>query len=185
MNRITKTKKILLLVLLLNFVVAGFYYFIFSKIREKNEHIAIIENNVIAESAKANMLALAKTRVTETAAKREALEQFFVRKDSVVPFLNYIQTLAADTNVKMKISTVSIEPIDNNDSFEILRLNFEVSGEWRNLYLFGALIELMPYKVMLIKADLEKSERVLSSDKKSSEKPSWKGDFSMNVLKLK
>lgn len=186
MNHLAKTKKILLIVILLNLVVAGFYYHLFSKIREKNEHIALIENNIMAESVKANMLALAKTQVTETAAKREALDGFFIKTDSVVPFLNYIQTLAAHTNVKLKISNVSIEPINDNNSFEILRLNLEASGEWQNLYRFGAQIELMPYKVLLVKADLEKGVEVLNSNKNTSlEEPPWKGSFALGVLKLK
>lgn len=189
-KRTGKVSAIFFAALAFNLVVAGVYAFIFIQIRQENVRIAELSNAILTQMARQDILQATKERVAETVAEREKLDHYFISKDSVVPFLNSLQSLGIENGLSVKLNMVDIEPSPvSEDTFEVVKISLEALGSWSDGYRFLSLIELMPLKVSVARADLQKNvgaEPSVNADKKSpSRSYPWRLTIDMAILKLK
>lgn len=185
-----KVLAVFLAAVALNIVAVSVYAFIFVQIRQKNADTAELSNNILAQMARQDILQATKERVAETTAEREKLDNYFIGKDGVVPFLNSLQALGNDNGLSVKLNMVDIEPSPvSADTFEVVKISLEALGSWSDGYRFLSLIELMPLKVSVTRADLQKNvdtEPAVNTNKKSLPRSyPWRLTVDMAILKLK
>lgn len=166
------------------------YVYIFMKILDENHRVNVLADSVRSETEKKENLASMAKRITATAPERQKLDGYFISKDGVVPFLNFIQSLGTQNELRLKILSVDVVPADPaSDIFEIAKISFEARGVWGNVYRMAALSELMPQGVSVDRVDIVKMEDTASqveAQKKAPPKdPEWQVHVNLSILKLK
>jgi hypothetical protein len=189
-NQATKSHSkvwgIFILALCINILAAGAYSFIYFKIQQNSKHFAELSDEIDLLEAKKKNLKSVKNDIFETTALRDEIDNHFIPKDGVVNFLNSIQALGAKTNLKLEVGSVSVEPLSPvSEIFENVNVKMNFSGKWPNVYRFLAVTELMPFKVTVDEAGLDKVSGAVPDDKKIRVEDTWKGTLNIGVLKIK
>lgn len=171
------------------------YAYAFIGIVRENERTSALSDSVVAEEGQLANLQSEKDLVSTTAPERDKLDGYFVPKDGVVPFLNLLQSLGDENNLKLKVMSVDIAPaVPASDIFETVKISFEGQGAWGNAYRMAALSKLVPEAVVLTRLDIVKldaaappadSKPADSKTKTPAPGPQWKIVVDMSVLKLK
>lgn len=178
-----KTQKFFLAALISSIVITGLYCYLWVKIIYKNQEVAALRSDVAVLTADKEGLASIKDKITATASVREKLNNYYISKDGVVPFLNMIQNLGKESRLEFKVSSVAIkdEP-KTSDVFENVELIIEVKGGWSDVYRFVTLVELLPLRVFVDQVDLE---AVPNGKNTSGAIRKWSGRLNVSILKLK
>ena len=184
MVREQNIKRILLIMgistLLALFVYVGFFF----HIRVKNRETSVAINEVDLIVQKEIRLRSIQNFIKDTEVERTQLNEYFVGKDAVVDFIEIIEDLSALSGTIMEITSVSVDDIEGGSSAgELLRLNFEIFGVWRDAFHLLTLVESLPLEVTITQASF-KQVSVQREDTKEPER-SWKGTFGLTVVKLK
>ena len=187
LKTVGKAWKVFCIALCFNLIVVSAYSYAFINIQQKNKHTSELLSESATLTAQKENQGATKENVSETVAVRNELDTYFIPQNGVVPFLNLLQSLGTENHLTLKVVSVGIDvaPL-SPDILEEVLANLEVTGTWSDVSRFAALVELMPYKVYLNTVNLEKvSDATVSSSKSASAAPSWKGDLTIGVLKLK
>jgi len=196
MKTLSKTKKTLLVTLIINFLVWGAYGFVFLKIRSQNEYVSNLLNESNNDLKKDETLRAIKTTLTENKQFISHIDSYFVAKDGVVDFIEILESYALKSGVALTIGAVSVEqdPKVKVDFKEVLRLKVDASGSWENITRFLSVIENMPYVTDINMVSLSRNGGIngLNFDGQDETnnasnlvERSWKGYFEFTVLKLK
>ena len=163
------------------------YIVFFIGIKNKNESISLVANEIDIALEKEVKLKSIKNLIKDTENDRAKLNAYFVVDDKVIDFIEDIENLAKDTNVDLKVMSIDINddgnntPQQNNIS-ELLQLNLKVAGLWDNLFHFISLVDELPFRVDISKVNLQV---VYDSNNKDKNPTDWEGMFVVSVLKLK
>ncbi len=184
-----KSRKIFYVALVVNLIVAGAYAFVFIKIRAANQRIVTLSGVIDSEAKKKDSLHSAKDIVASTVKEREKLDSYFIPKDGIVAFLNFLQSLGGENNLQIKIDNVNIAPAKPvSKIFETVKISFSALGSWSDARRLVALSELLPYGASLEEVNLEKVSAGVPagfSKKTKTENGLWKLSASLSVFKLK
>lgn len=193
MSQLSKTKKTLVVVLVLNLIVWGGYGFVFWKIRAQNMRVSTLLNEAELDIKKDESLRLIKSSLDENKDFLSHIDSFFVSNDGVVGFIDTLESYGREKGVSVTIGSVSVEPDSQNkeDFKERLRLRVEVAGSWNSVTSYLMTLESLPYSIRIDQT----SFTLTSSSKASSGEPvesgvvndgaRWKGQFEFTVLKLR
>jgi hypothetical protein len=184
MNKLKTTKQIFALMMVLAIAVIFSYVLFFNNIKEKNKTISLITNDVNIAVQRDIKLRSAKDLIKDTQESRSELDTYFVIDDKLVDFIEDVERISRYTGADVEVMSVNVDDNKNaeNDISELLKLNFEAKGEWKEVFQFLALIEKMPFKIDVSTA----SFRVIHSDDIEEDSPRiWKGFFSISTIKLK
>jgi hypothetical protein len=110
--------------------------------------------------------------LTGSVEKRKILESYFVKPDEQVAFIEQIEKLGNLARVDLKLSSVT-PPKKTGDEF---LLDFTAKGEFSNMNKLFALIDEMPYRISVQKANLSSSN---SNDSFIEKVPMWSGTFTL------
>lgn len=94
----------------------------------------------------------------DTAIERARLDEFFVDRDGIAPFLGRVEELGRERGLRVEIASVSVDkpaPGAAEDFFEPLRVTAVARGDFPEAHAFLALIESLPYPVLVKEARLE------------------------------
>lgn len=186
-SKLGKVWKVLLLAVFWSCIVVGVYAFMFDQIAKKSEHISVLNGEVDSLTSQSSTIKLAKESISQTVDLRTQVDGYFIAKEGEVSFLNSIQALAGTMGLSPEL-TVDIKPLESTpDVFEELHLGVTVEGLWTDVVRFEALLELLPYKVVVNEVALTKNSETVQADPKKSviAKSAWRGDFKISVLKFK
>lgn len=157
------------LILLLNgLALGGWLYFIFTikeqnrAVKEERQKLAINEKTF----QNANSL---KALMSEVAEKKQLIDSFFLNRESAINFIENLELIAKQTDVSIKIGNVSIK----NTEKEILNLQFNLSGDFKQVFHYLVLLENLPYLIDV--------ERI--NFRKAGEK--WQADFEISLSGFK
>ncbi len=187
MNQFKNTKKTLIFITILVVITTATYIVFFIGIKNKNESISLVANEIDIALEKEVKLKSIKNLIKDTENDRAKLNAYFVVDDKVIDFIEDIENLAKDTNVDLKVMSIDINddgnntPQQNNIS-ELLQLNLKVAGLWDNLFHFISLVDELPFRVDISKVNLQV---VYDSNNKDKNPTDWEGMFVVSVLKLK
>ena len=156
------------------------YTVFFVGIKNKNEDISIIVNEIDSSIEKEAKLKSVKKLIEDTENERKKLDTYFVTDNSVVDFIESIEALAKEVEIDTEV--VSVDISENDKISEALLLSLEVEGLWSNLFYFVSLIEELPFKIGISKVDIK---AVYEDANKTKSSGSWKGVINFNVLKSK
>lgn len=105
----------------------------------------------------------------ETEKDRNKLSEYFITKTNAVTFIEQVEKIGKDIGVNLSTNAIA----DGAKDSGAIEFSFSATGSFRNIYQLIALIESMPYKATIKKADIQK----MSDQNESSGK--WKGNFIM------
>ncbi|MSU56239.1 MAG: hypothetical protein EXS51_02955 [Candidatus Taylorbacteria bacterium] len=171
-----KSKELLVITLLLNLAAAGWYGFLFYEVKQKNERISNLVNEIEVRSAEENMQGSIKTLVAETEPLREKLSNYFVGKEGAVTFIELLEQAGRDVGASVTIEAVSPVELPSVSFAETLRFTIKATGTWSSVTRFLGLMEFLPYEAQI-------QQVVISRSALAGE--GWRLDFTLRVLQEK
>lgn len=188
----SKTKKILLLVMIPTIILVFVYVYILFDLNNKNQETASILNE--NEKAYVKNLNFQSTKKIINSSKESILNMstFFITKDGVVNFINTIESIGKSVGLNISIASVDIKTDTNksnnsqNNNKDELNLDIETEGTWTQTLKFIHLLEYLPFNINLnqvniINLNMDNSKNNTSKSKTSS----WHGSFAVSVTKFK
>ena len=157
------------------------YFFLIQKVWEKAALISSYRNDITFGDQKKeyaeNMLRSFET----TQADIDILQNFFVKKQGEVEFIEFLERSAKERGLEIKIETVSLDStkVMASHGMEYLVLRFTVGGTWMHVWNFSEALEVFPYSV-----DID-SLTLLQIDTEKTKPATWKGIYNIRVLKKK
>lgn len=187
MKQFKTIKQILIPAIIIAIVSIIIYILFFNNIKEKNKEISIITNEIDIAIQKEIELKSIKNLIADTEDDREQLETYLIADDKIADFIEEIENLGRYAGADIEIMSVSIS--DNkyegkvqDTVSELLHLEFKADGKWSSVFRFFALMEKLPFKINISRANLE----VIYKDaNKRISSGNWRGFFSITVVKSK
>jgi Tfp pilus assembly protein PilO len=192
MEHVSIVKKMFITTLVLNAIALAAYGFLFFSIKDKNETVSSILSGADKDIQQDEFLRMAKFSLMDNRENIEKLDSYFVPRDGVPDFIEFIEQLGRDSGISLSIGVVAVEPdTRNKDDFkELLRLRTEGLGQWQNLFTFLSMIENLPFRVQIDRVSfaLDGGQERISFDSVGTEDRSlslWKGFVDFTLLKLR
>ncbi|MDP6387963.1 MAG: type 4a pilus biogenesis protein PilO [Candidatus Pacebacteria bacterium] len=184
----SKTKQTLLTSLVLVIVVSVAYIMLFLNIKEKNNNISVLQNEVDSTLQREIKLRSVKNLINDTQKEREKLNLYFIADDKIVNFIEDIEEVGAYSGVSVKVTSVSIDEstsgnLNKDKISELLNLDFNIEGRFDELFYFLSMIEKLPFKIDIHRVNFEKVSNNIRAQNRSTEP--WKGFLSIKAVKLK
>ncbi len=167
-----KIKIILVSVIVLNLILIGFYFFVFSAIKKKSEGTSsayISLNEYLSKEGKINIL---KSAIKKTTTDRVNLEKYFINIDDIPVFTKKIESLSSVAGV----DSIVINSLSKKDN--VLLLNFEAKGKFENIIYLEQLVENLPFRVNVNKLYVSKIANVV----KGQSITNWEGLYSVEII---
>lgn len=153
------------------------YGALFAGVKQKNEQISRLVNDIERRAEEERLLVSSKALVAETAPLREKLSNYFVAKDETVSFIGQLETLGRESGVAVAIASVEAAPHDSSEVAENLRLSVTFAGAWQAVVRYLGLLESLPLEARVEQAALSRALTAGASE--------WRGDVTLLVLKEK
>lgn len=188
MEHSSKTKQILLSTVVMIIAVPVLYIMLFINIKEKNNNVSALTNEVDIVLQKEIKLRSVKFLIRDTLQERADLDSHFVADDEIIDFIETIENLGADSGAKIEITNVSISSIEKKEDdqvniSELLNLDFKIKGRFIQMFHFLSMLEKLPFKIDILRVNFENiSEKSRKIDKTLEP---WNGFFSITTIKLK
>ena len=152
------------------------YVVMFNSIKNQNNQISILRNQVDIEIQKDQRLHSIKQLLSDLNPELGQIDSFFVKSDGVVSFLEYLESLGRSINLSITVNSVSVnDQSDNGLPYDQLKIEFVAQGFWGSITQFLSLLEASPYGVIVERVQLE---RIPSSRL-------WQANIGFSVSKLK
>lgn len=170
----------IVLILSLNILAVAIWFFIYIQITENTTAIVLNKKNLaVVERELINNVVL-KSIVLDDKTKedRGKINSFFVKSDEeTVDFLENIESLA--NNLNLKINIISVNALDIDENNQVLDLSLKITGSFNSVYDFINLVEFLPYELSLDEFNMNSSVRV---DEDGVENFEWNGSLSLALL---
>ena len=152
------------------------YVFIFIEIRHKNNQVSILQNQLDIEIRKDERLRTVKQLLADLDADISRLDTHFVSSESVVDFLEQLESLGALARTRVNVNSVNVvSQTDPSLPYEKLKIDFFSEGSWASVLQVVSLLETLPVGVSIERLQLERL----------SQSGFWGANISFTVLKLK
>ncbi len=179
-------KKIIALLTAIVLILLSAQYFLYVEISTKNKKISEMVNNLDSQENRQDYLISMQNLLNSMSSDIDAINGSIVSSDADVQFIEYLESLARDNGVNIKIDSLSFEDSailkgTNVTSFKIKASTF---GSWRGTYAFLSQLESMQYKVKINKFSAVSQSTDLGDQIKKST-GEWKSNFEIVVLKYK
>lgn len=159
-------------------ILFGVYATFFILIKNKNNEISTLQNQVDIEVRKDGRLHSIKQLITDLDKDLKQIDTYFVSSDGVVDFLESLETLGSIADVSVRVNSVSVdETIDDSLPYEVLKIEFVSRGTWGSIVQLISLLETLSLGITIDRMQLE----LLQSEKSNS----WQVNTGFSVLKLK
>ncbi len=157
-------------------VFLGAYSTLFIVIKNKNNHISALKNQVDLEIRKDQRLNSVKQLMSDLNIELKKIDTYFISKNGVVNFLEKLESLGSVSNTYISVNSVSVnENKNNNLPYEFLRVEFSSRGSWNSIVKLISLVETLHFGVTIERIQLE---RLPNSG-------FWQMNIGLTVLKLK
>jgi len=180
-----KETKILVIILLLADVISiGAFIFLFSFTKGLISESVSNGNDIKAELAKEDTIILMKDDITLGKMYQDKLMGYAIPAGGTVDLIKALEILVSNTGLKSDIKVVASEPYDKGNllGLELVRINMDVTGEWKNVQFFLTSLENYPLKISVKKVSLSKFSDFNVNGKNI---PQWAGNFEFTVVKIK
>lgn len=185
-----KTRKNIIILIILNLAVFGLYYYLLVNIRQSNIDTSSKLAQINLETLKKEQLQSVKILMDETKTQRDKVANLFIQQDGSVGFIEMMESLGVTADVKLSIESVGISDSKNKigSSTESIQLVVKTEGVWTNVIHLLSMLESLPFKVSFDTVILNKIPEAPSLTPSKIKKKSlsyWKGSFGFSVLKIK
>ncbi|MFH1454795.1 MAG: hypothetical protein ABIF22_00490 [bacterium] len=179
-----QTKILVIALLLIDIISIGAFVFLFSFTQSLITESIKKENEIKKELKKQETQSLMKDSFALGEMYQEKLVSYMIPQGGVVDFIKTLEQLVSNSGLKSDIKTVSIEIYDKGGSIgtELIRINMDVIGEWKNIQFFLTSLESYPLKIDIKKVSFNKFSDYTIKGKSI---PQWSGSFDFTVIKIK
>ena len=149
-----KNKKFIItiiLIILLNGVVLAGWLYLFSSLKKENNFIKEKRQEILANDKKLENSNSLKILMNEIVDERQKIDSAFLDKESVVNFIEKLELIADRTDASIKIGKINID----NQERGGLYLQFDLTGNFNQLFHYLVLLENLPYLINIEKMDLK------------------------------
>lgn len=175
---------LLIFAIIVTLFVASIYGYMYYRIEISAQKIidaqSIIQSNELAKKREKNFLDTYKA----TASKWSSLQDFFVRSNDVVSFIEIIESYGPLTKTDVAISAISADNFDNAPVGKEgkIQMHINVKGQWNSVMRVLSLIESLPYKSSI--SNFRANASVNSSAKKDEIKSVWEIALDLQVAMI-
>jgi len=175
--------------ILLIFICVGIYIYLYEKTKILFNESKEIKSRIIEATAKDKELEKIRFDVKASLGNYEKIQDMFISKEFVVDFIQGLESLGKEIGVL--VNTESVTNAELNPSLpdkEEMKIFLTVKGSQQNVVIFLKLLELLPYKIKIDNALLQKVDNVsLDKNGKQLKLPTntWQLSTNVSVIKLK
>jgi hypothetical protein len=189
MKAFKTTKRIFLLLILLNLAAGSLVAGAFILIRRENQQAASFLSEVEEATKIEGNLKSIKAIMLDTEKKRASLDSYFIHDKDLITFLDEMNTLGKSAGVELSVQSVDIDVSSEKALFtEALKLSLQTKAAWPDTYHFLSLLETLPFKVSFEQVSInhESDESVTPAGAKAKPKNIlWDGTFTLRILKMR
>jgi Tfp pilus assembly protein PilN len=162
--------------LLMLFVLAGFFFYVYRSININNEEARLIEENLQNEISKREEMRTLDNSIKAIQPELQALEKHYVSASDIVSLLETLETLASKVDNQAEVTSVDV--LKDNTG---LLVNMKTSGSFQNIYKFLTLLENSNYELEILAMDIRKSSSFYFENK-DIQIPDWNANFRIKIL---
>lgn len=122
-------------------LLGAFIWFTYGKIKQSSMISADAESKIALLEKKGREFSLAESNLKDFGPELELLDGAFLSERTFVDFLRLLESLAKKTGVKFFAQNAKLPQSDK----ETASLNFEITGNFRGVANFFALLDKIPY----------------------------------------
>ena len=126
---------------------------LYSEIEKQKASISEIAYNFAFSGANAKNFKLLKNQMDENIGNKKKLDEIFLEKKDVVPFIEYLEKTGKDIGAAVDFSSVKIDDAGK----EKPRLQFALKGKFENIFRFIVLLENVRYQIVFDGININKS----------------------------
>lgn len=177
-----KTKNLIIFLLILNIFSIVFFVLMFKHTNGLITESVLIENELKNEIKRDDARVLMKEDLEKGQEYEIELKKYLIEKDGTVNFIKTLEQLVSSSSLKSNIKNVLNESYDKGSTIglDLIRINMDVIGEWKNIIYFLKLLENYPLKIDIKKVSLNMSSTYTIGGKNVSQ---WVGSFEFTVVK--
>ena len=165
------------------------HYLTYIDIKNKNENISILENNLFSQSNKQELTNSMESMVKNFDSDIKLVNNSIVSSDGDVLFIEDLESSAKSNGLDIQIDSLVFQDDKQLSSSTITFFNIKAktTGGWLGTYLFLAQLELLPIKVKINSYSLNNISDSGENDikKGGTQGNTWQSNFEINVLKFK
>lgn len=150
----------------------GYGYFFYS-ITTTNNEASLIRGDILLKEKKENRAFVDRNLVRGTENERQVLDNYFVNSNSIISFIERLESLGRASRVSLTLSSVDIDSERKN----ALKINLRMTGTFSGIYYLISLIEAMPYEIDVTRFSISKSASPSAKDNDL-----WEGETSMELF---
>jgi hypothetical protein len=187
MNNPKILKGIITTIALIEVVICFLFYFVFRDIRNKNNNIYFLKNNLSSQVEKQRYASSMEKMIKNTDLNITKINSSIVQKGEDIKFIENMESLAKSNNLKININSLSVEenPTFVSSGLAILKVKADISGSWTGIYSFLSQMELSPFRIKIDKFALINNLDQIITGSKSVVVRQWQAIFEVSVLKYK
>ncbi|MDP3934795.1 MAG: hypothetical protein Q8Q46_01070 [Candidatus Giovannonibacteria bacterium] len=136
------------LIIFVFFIFLG--WFIYGKIKQSSMVSAEAEGKIALLEKKEREFSLAESNLKDFGQEINLLDGAFLSEGTFVDFLRLLESLARKTGVKFSAQNAKLPQLEK----EIANLNFEITGNFRGVADFFALLDKIPYAGIVDNANI-------------------------------
>lgn len=173
----TKKEKILIACVSLCFLgLLALYSYVFLDIKSKNEHTALLSEEIATMTREQGELDNLKKTVAFTETQRSELSTHFVDGSNPAPFLDAIEKLGTPSG-----AVVTITSVEQPKQGSSLLVSFLATGNFDSIYRLVRLLENVPYKIKIEKVFLSKNPSA-QVDAKIPARQEWTANITFTLI---
>lgn len=179
-----KTKIILITFLTLDLLLVIIFSSLFLYMKSQNIDTNDKENQIKSEIKKQESRSLMQDDLEESKDYRNKINEFIIGQENIVGFIKILEDMVSSSGLKYEVKSVISEQNDDLSliNSEYVRVNVDVTGDWKKIQFFLKLLENYPLKIDLDKVSLTKFS---DYEVKGNKMPQWLGSFEFTVVKIK
>lgn len=162
-------KKILAVFFCIDMGLLAVYGYLFFVVNAKNKETTILYTASHEQTSDKEKIQALFRVLRDTEEDREKLSKYFITKMGAVTFIEQIEKIGKNAGVQLSVNTVS----DEESGGGAIQISFGANGSFAHMQHLIALVESMPYKVTIKKADIQKI------DEQKDGQAVWKGTFNV------
>lgn len=153
------------------------FLFLYQGIKSNIGEVQTLSENWQTENLRRDNVKSLASFLETSAPEVSQLEGHFVQKSDVVPFLDAVENLSKETNVKIEVSSVNVSR-DNSS----LMVEVKALGSFGDIYKFITMLENFPYELEFTTADVQNTSIYSTSADKNIRPYKWVATLGIKVL---
>ncbi len=164
-------------------LVCGGYYAALTMLWKKGSSVASYKQELLSGEQRKKVSETMIASFEKSKNDISLVQSFFVNKQGEVDFIEFIEKVAQEEDLEIKMDVSIDSPTDLAAyNMEYLVLKVQVRGAWSRVWNFSRMLEVLPYSVNVKSFALVGEKK---TEVGSGARGLWTGVYTLNVLKHK